>query len=63
MNVADFFHNVLALWSVGLLLATVGTLAWFFYSFFLRRLFRARRIANARLQRLMRERSDEKNSP
>ena len=59
MNVADFFHNLLALWSIGLLLVAAGTLAWFLYSFFLRRLLRARRIANARLERMMRERMND----
>ncbi|HKN35884.1 MAG TPA: hypothetical protein VJX16_21800 [Terriglobales bacterium] len=55
-GVAAVFHNLLALWSVGLLLAAATTLAWFLYWFFLRRLLRARRIANARFERLMRER-------
>ena len=59
MNVAYLFHNLLALWSIGLLLVAAGTLAWFLYSFFLRRLLRARRIANARFERLMRERMEE----
>jgi peptidoglycan/LPS O-acetylase OafA/YrhL len=59
MKVADLLHNLLALWSVGLLLAAAATLAWFLYWFFLRRLLRARRIANLRFQRLMRERMEE----
>ena len=32
-----------------------GTLAWFLFFFFLRRLIRARRIAHARERRLLRE--------
>jgi membrane protein implicated in regulation of membrane protease activity len=55
-NLLDAFHSLLALTSVALLFAAVGTLVWFFYWFFLRRLLRARRIANARLNRIMRER-------
>jgi peptidoglycan/LPS O-acetylase OafA/YrhL len=58
MKMADLLHNLLALWSVGLLLAAAATLAWFLYWFFLRRLLRARRIANLRFQRLMRERME-----
>lgn len=54
----DAFHSLLALTSVALLFVAVGTLLWFFYWFFLRRLLRARRIANARLNRMMREREE-----
>jgi hypothetical protein len=57
-NLLDAFHSLLALTSVALLFAAVGTLVWFFYWFFLRRLLRARRIANARLNRIMREREE-----
>jgi hypothetical protein len=52
---------VLALASVALLLVAIGTLVWFFYWFFLRRLLRARRIANARFRRMMREREEQGN--
>ena len=52
---------VLALASVALLLVAIGTLLWFFYWFFLRRLLRARRIANARFRRMMREREEQGN--
>jgi len=38
-----------------LLLLAAGTLAWFLFYFFLRRLIRVRRIANARERRLLRE--------
>lgn len=36
-------------------LLAAGTLAWFLFYFFLRRLIRARRIAHARERRLLRE--------
>ncbi len=51
----EAFHNFLALWAFGLLVLAIGTLLWFINSFFLRRILRARRIANARMNRLMRE--------
>lgn len=51
----EVFHNFLALWAFGLLVLAIGTLLWFIKSFFLRRILRARRIANARMNRLMRE--------
>jgi hypothetical protein len=38
-----------------LLLLAAGTLAWFLFYFFLRRILRARRIANARERRMLRE--------
>jgi hypothetical protein len=62
-NVLDAFHSLLALTSVALLFAAVGTLLWFFYWFFLRRLLRARRIANARFNRIMREREESHVGP
>ena len=55
----DLAHNLLALWSFVLLIVALGTLIWFFYWFFLRRLIRARRIANLRLKRLMEERDED----
>ena len=42
-------------WSLGLVLAAVGTLAWFVYAVFLRRYWRMRRIANFRLKRMLAE--------
>lgn len=62
-NLLDAFHSLLTLTSVALLFAAVGTLVWFFYWFFLRRLLRARRIANARLNRIMRERKEMDSGP
>ena len=57
-DLLEAFHSLLALGSVVLFFAAIGTLLWFFYWFFLRRLLRARRIANARLNRMMRERQE-----
>jgi hypothetical protein len=44
-----------SLFQAGLLCAVAVALGWFLYSFFLKRLFRARRIANIRERRLIRE--------
>jgi hypothetical protein len=51
----SLWSNLAAVWSLLLLVAVIGTLLWFFYWFFLRRMIRVRRIANARLKRMMRE--------
>jgi hypothetical protein len=50
-----FLSNLAAFWNLVLLAAVFGTLGWFFYSVFLKKLLRARRIANVRERRLMRE--------
>ena len=47
--------NAAALWNLLLLLAVIGTLAWFVYWFGIRRLIRARIIASSRDRRLLRE--------
>jgi O-antigen/teichoic acid export membrane protein len=47
--------NVGGAWTVVVFLGAVLTLLWFFYWIYLRRIFRARRIASARLKRLIRE--------
>ena len=47
--------NAAAIWNLLLLLAVIGTLAWFFYWFGLRRLIRAKRIASSRDRRMLRE--------
>jgi drug/metabolite transporter (DMT)-like permease len=52
---AELFRALANLWSLGLVLAVGATLAWFAYSVCLRRLLRVRRIANIRLQRMLRE--------
>jgi hypothetical protein len=51
----SLWSNLAAVWSLLLLVVVIGTLLWFFYWFFLRRMIRVRRIANARLKRMMRE--------
>jgi len=51
----SLWSNLAAVWSLLLLLAVIGTLLWFLYSFFLRRMIRTRRIASARMRRMMRE--------
>jgi hypothetical protein len=48
-------RNFAALWNFILLLAVFATLGWFFYSVFLRKILRARRIASRRSLRIMRE--------
>jgi len=50
-----FLSNFTSLWNLLLLFGVVATLAGFVYSVCLRKLIRARRIANARSKRLMRE--------
>jgi hypothetical protein len=48
-------RNVTALWDALLMVAALLTLVWFVYWVFLRKLLRARRIANLRMRRLMDE--------
>ena len=48
-------HNVLALSNVALFLFAAAVLVWFLYAVILKRILRARRIANARMRRMMRE--------
>ena len=55
----DALRGLANLWNLGLLLAVVMTLVWFLYRVFLRKLIRARRIANLRFARIMRERRAE----
>jgi hypothetical protein len=54
----EFVRNLLALSNVLLFAFAVGTLAWFVYWVFLRRMLRARRIANARMKRMLQEDRD-----
>ena len=51
----DALRALGSLWNLGLLVVAVGTLVWFFYWVFLRKLIRARRIANLRFNRIVRE--------
>jgi hypothetical protein len=55
-------ENFAAMGNFLLLLLVAGTLAWFLFYFFLRRLIRARRIANARERRLLREAAERAGS-
>jgi hypothetical protein len=54
-------RNLAAFWNLVLLVAVFGTLGGFFYAVFLRKILRARRIANARERRMLRE-AAERNS-
>ena len=56
-QLSDVLHNVFALSNLAIFLFAVLVLAWFVYTVILRRLLRARRIANARMKRMMREAS------
>ncbi|MBV8049620.1 MAG: hypothetical protein JOZ80_00445 [Acidobacteriaceae bacterium] len=49
------FYNLAAFWNLLLLAAAAAALFGFLYWFALRRLLRARRIANARERRMLRE--------
>ena len=60
MPVFNVIHSLLTIFAVALTLCTAGTLLWFLYSFSLRRLIRARRIANLRLKRMLQERNEER---
>jgi flagellar biosynthesis protein FliQ len=51
--------SLLAISNLALFFAVVATLGWFFYWFFLRRMIRARRIANARLRRILSEKIED----
>jgi len=53
--------NLAAFWNLILLVAVFATLGGFFYVVFLRKIMRARGIANARERRLLRE-AAERNS-
>ena len=55
----DALRGLANVWNLGLLLAVVLTLVWFLYRVFLRKLIRARRIANLRFARIIRERRAE----
>jgi hypothetical protein len=54
-RVVDLLRWLANVWSLGLIVAVVATLAWFVYSIFLRRLLRVRKIANIRLRRMLEE--------
>ncbi len=58
-SLKGLLDNLLALSNVAMLVFCIGALMWFLYWVFLRRILRARRIANARMKRLMREGRDQ----
>jgi hypothetical protein len=49
----DGLRGLANFWSLGLMAAAAGTLVWFLYWVFLRKLLRVRRIANIRLRRML----------
>ena len=55
MELLRWLANV---WSVGWMVAIAATLLWFVYWVFLRRLWRAKHIANIRLRRMVESRED-----
>jgi hypothetical protein len=55
LHLLDLLHGIANLWSLGLIVAVVVTLAWFVYTIFLKRWLRVRRIANIRLRRILEE--------
>jgi peptidoglycan/LPS O-acetylase OafA/YrhL len=56
----DTFRGIVGLGNFALMVVALLVLACFVYWVFLRKLIRARRIANLRLQRIMRERGSER---
>lgn len=54
--IVDILRSLANFWTIGLIFATAGTLLWFVYRVYLRRLWRVRRIANIRLRRILEER-------
>lgn len=63
LPLAAILHNLLGLWNFALLILVAATLSYFFYRFFLRRILRARRIANIRLRRMLEETGDARRKP
>jgi hypothetical protein len=57
--IADIVRSIANFSTVGLIPATVGTLLWFVYWVYLRKLLRVRRIANLRLRRMLEERESD----
>jgi len=58
--IVDIIRSIANFWTVGLILATVGTLLWFVYWVYFRKLLRVRRIANLRLRRMLEERESDR---
>jgi len=61
--IVDVVRALANFWILGLMAAAGGTLLWFFYRVFLRRWWRARRIANIRLRRMLEEGESEPFEP
>ena len=61
--IGDVVRALANFWILGLMAAAGGTLLWFFYRVFLRRWWRARRIANIRLRRMLEEGESEPFEP
>jgi len=61
--IMDVVRALANFWILGLMAAAGGTLLWFFYRVFLRRWWRARRIANIRLRRMLEEGESEPFEP
>jgi len=60
--VRSILDNLAAIWNLILLLIAAGALIGFLYWFLLRRLLRARRIANARERRMLREAAEREST-
>ena len=64
--ITDALHNLLALSNLAIFVFAAVVLAWFLYAVLLRRILRARHIANLRMKRMMREaaaRTEDSNPP
>jgi hypothetical protein len=59
----NFLNHVAAFWNLLLLAAVFVTLGGFLYSLIIRKIIRARRIANARDRRLLREAAEREENP
>jgi hypothetical protein len=60
--VTTLIGNLAAFWNLLLLIVVVATLLWFFYSIYVRRIWRARRIAHARERRMLREAAERESN-
>ena len=57
-QVSGILHSFFALSNLVIFVFAAAVLAWFLYTVLLRKILRARRIANARMRRMMRDASD-----
>lgn len=55
IGMTNLFSSLATLWYLALLVFAAGTLLWFLYWIYLRRILRARRIAHARDKRMLLE--------